>query len=219
MTITISQSLTVNNRAHAGLLLAEKLRRFKDSKTVVIGVSRGGALIGYHLARVLHLPFDVVPCKKINHPANANKSIGSISASEVIIHEDARDIPREYIHRQIVLNQNALKAQQALYKSNQAQGSVENKTVIMVGDVLNSVDAVLAGLRSIKKQRPEKIIIALPAATPEVISRLLREADDVVVLMVENNVQKENFYEEYSLASDEEVKELITNAMKEFHLG
>jgi putative phosphoribosyl transferase len=218
--MTIGQSFTVHNREHAGLLLAEKLRRFKDSKTVVIGVSRPGALIGYHLASALHLPFDFVPCKKINHPSNTNKSIGSISVSEVIIHEDARDIPREYIYRQIVLNQNALKAQQqAPYKSNHAQDSVENKTVIIVGDILNSADAVLAGLRSIKKQKPEEIIVAAPAATPEVISRLLHEADDVVVLTAENNVRKENFYEEYSLTSDEVVKELIIKATKEFQQG
>jgi predicted phosphoribosyltransferase len=217
--MTISQSFTVHNREHAGLLLAEKLRRFKASKTVVIGVSRTGALIGYHLASVLHLPFDVVLCKKINHPSNTYKSIGSISVSEVIIHEDARDIPREYIYRQIVLNQNTLKAQQALYKSNHAQSGVENKTVIIVGDILNSADSVLAGLRSIKKQKPEEIIVAAPAATPEVISRLLREADDVVVLAAENNVWKENFYEEYSLTSDEVIKELIVKAMKEFRQG
>lgn len=217
--MTISQSFKIRNREHAGLLLAEKLRRFKDSQTIVIGVSHGGALIGYHLARALHLPFDVIPCKKINHPADARKTIGSISMNEIIIHEDTHDIPREYIHRQIVMNQNALKTQQAIYKSNQVQRSVMNKTVIIVGDVLNSADAVLASLRSIKKDKPEEIIVAVPAATAEVISRLLHEADDVVVLAIESNVQKENFYEAYSPISDEEVKELIINAMKEFHQG
>jgi putative phosphoribosyl transferase len=219
MVMTHIQSFAVQNREHAGLLLAEKLRRFKDSQTIVIGVSHGGALIGYHLARALHLPFDVVPCKKINHPADPRKTIGSISMNEIVIHEDSRDIPRTYIHRQIVMNQNALKAQQAIYKSNHAEWSVKNKIVIIVGDVLNSVDAVLASLRSIKKRKPEEIIVAMHAATPEVVSRLLREADDVVVLTVENNVQTENFYEQYSLTSDEEVKELIIKAMKEFNQG
>lgn len=169
MTMTISQSFTIQNRKHAGLLLAEKLRRFKGPQTIVIGASHEGALIGYHLASVLHLPFDVIPCKKINHPADTNRSIGSISVNEVIIHEDAHDIPREYIYRQIVMNQNALKAQSAIYKSDQAQWGVNNKTVIIVSDVLTSADAVLASLRSIKKQKPEEIIVAVPAATPEVI--------------------------------------------------
>jgi predicted phosphoribosyltransferase len=214
--MTISQSFTVHNREHAGLLLAEKLGRFKDSQAIVIGVSHGGALIGYHLAKVLHLPFDVVPCKKINHPANAKKTIGSISMSEIIIHEDSRDIPREYISRQIVMSQNAIKAQHAIYKANHIQWSVNNKIVIIVGDVLNSADAVLASVRSIKKHKPEEIIVAVPAATPEVVNQLSHEADDLVVLTVENQVQKENFYEEYSLTSDEEVKELIIKAMKEF---
>lgn len=216
--MTISQSMTAHSREHAGFLLAEKLRRFKDSQTIVIGVSHGGALIGYHLARILHVPFDVVPCKKINHPVSTEKTIGSISMSEVIIHEDAHDIPREYIYRQIVMNQNALKAQQAIYKSNHAQRSVENKTVIIVSDVLNSADAVLASLRGIKKQKPEKIIVAAPAATAEVISRLLRDADDVAVLRVEN-LRQENFYEEYSLINDDEVRELIIKAIEEFNSG
>jgi putative phosphoribosyl transferase len=216
MTMTITQSFSVHNREHAGLLLAEKLRRFKGPKTVVIGASRGGTLIGYHLARALRLPFSVVPCKKINHPANAEKTIGSVSENEVIIHEGAHDIPREYIYRQIVRNQNALKAQQALYKSNHAYPSAKNKTVIIVGDVLNSADAVLASLRTIKKQKPEKIIVAVPSATPEGIARLLRDADEVVVLKVENNVQQENFYEEHSLIKDEEIKELARRTVEEF---
>src|SRR5688572_6598905 len=188
MAMTITQPFTVQNREHAGSLLAEKLRCFKDSKTIVIGVSHGGALIGYHVASVLHLPFDVVPCKKIDHPADTRESIGSISLNEVIIHEDGHDIPREYIRRQIILSQNVLKAQLAFYKPNQVQKNTRNKTVIIVGDVSTNADDVLAAVRGMKKQKPVKIIVALPAATPEVINRLLRDADEVVVLDAERHV-------------------------------
>jgi putative phosphoribosyl transferase len=217
--MTITQSFSVHDREHAGLLLAEKLRRFKDTKTIVIGASRGGAVIGYHLARVLHLPFGVMPCKKITNPANSRRTIGSVSEKDVIIHEEAHDIPQEYIYRQIIRNQNALKAQQALYKSNFAYDVnhiIKDKIVILVGDVLSSADAVLASIKTIKKQKPEKIIVAVPAATQDGIARLLRDADEVAVLKIENHVQLENFYEEHSLIKDEDVKELVVRAVDKF---
>jgi predicted phosphoribosyltransferase len=217
--MTITQSFSVQDREHAGLLLAEKLRRFKDTRTIVIGASRGGAFIGYHLARVLHLPFSFVPCKKITHPANSRRTIGSVSEDEVIIHEEAHDIPKEYIYRQIVRNQNALKAQQSLYKSNRScdiSHIIKDKIVILVGDVLSSADAVLASIKTIKKQNPEKIIVAVPAAAQDRIVRLLRVADEVAVLKVENNVQQENFYEEHSLIKDEDVMELVIRTVDKF---
>jgi putative phosphoribosyl transferase len=217
--MTITQSFSVHDREHAGLLLAKKLRRFKNTKTIVIGASRGGAFIGYHLAKVLHLPFSVVPCKKITHPADSRKTIGSVSENEVIIHEEAHDIPKEYIYRQIIRNQNVLKAEQTLYTSNRGcdiSHIIKDKIVILVGDVLNSADTVLASIKTIKKQNPEKIIVAVPAATQDGIARLLRDADEVAVLKIENNAQRENFYEEYSLIKDEDVKELVNRAVDKF---
>jgi putative phosphoribosyl transferase len=210
------QSFALRNREHAGLLFAEKLRRFSDSETLVIGLSNTSAETAFYLAVFLNLPFDVIPCTRIDHPANTKKSLGSITADEVVIHELAHDIPREYLSRQIAMTQRILKAQMAIYKVNPAPQVVSHTAVIVVGDILDSADAVLASIKSIKRHAPLQIVVAVPAATPQVVRQLLDEVDEVVVLTDESRAQLDNVFEEDPDMDDQAVKELFRKSMKRF---
>lgn len=210
--VTISQSFAVNDRKEAAFLLAEKLLHLKDTEAVIIAVSHGGAVIGYHLAKRLRLPFEVALCKKLMHPGDKEKSIGSISADEVIIHDDEHNIPRDYIYHQIILNQNAIKAQRAYYGPVLKPLAVRDRCIVVVVDTLVSHDSVIASLKSLRKQGPKEIIVASSLATPEAISKLSFKADDVVILAAENDIKPRKFYQEHPTISDEDVKTLITKA-------
>ena len=61
------------NRKHAAFLFAERLREHANSDAIIVAVHGGGIHIGYHLAELLHLPLEVIPCKKIMHPADDEK--------------------------------------------------------------------------------------------------------------------------------------------------
>jgi putative phosphoribosyl transferase len=215
----LNQSITIRNRRQAAHLLADKLSAYKNSNAIVVAIPYGGVPVGYQLAKELHLQFDVVPCKKIGHPADSKKSIGSVSVDEVVINEGVEDIPCDYICHQIILNQNALKAQQIFFNTNTAPLDVKGKTIILVDDVLSNADTVMACLKSIKKHQPEKIIVAAPVATQEAASQLYFKAGDLVLLSVDNNMRAETFYEEHLHIKDEEVRDLILKAMKEFNQG
>jgi predicted phosphoribosyltransferase len=82
--------------------------------------------------------------------------------------------------------------------------------------VLVSADAVLASLKSIKRNAPVQVIVAVPAATPHVVRQLLDEVDEVVVLTDEGRVQLDNIFEEDSDMDDQAVKELFRKSMKSF---
>ncbi len=58
------------NREEAGLLLAEKLKEYHGTDSVVLAVPRGGVPVGYEIARELSIPLDIVLSKKIGHPGN-----------------------------------------------------------------------------------------------------------------------------------------------------
>lgn len=202
-----------NNRKQAGTLLANKFLHLKDEDTVVIAVPYGGAVVGYHLASALSLPFEVLPCERIDDPGDRRRSIGSISPDDVIIHDDGHDIPRDYLYRQIMINQNALKLKKLFYNGLRPPSKIAGATVILVGDVVGDADSLLACLRTVRNQKASKIIVAATVVTPEAFAQLSACSDEVVLLRIESDVRIENVYEEQSCVKDEDVKELVIQAM------
>ena len=71
---------------------------------------------------------------------------------------------------------------------------------------------MLACLRSIRNQRPEKIIVAVPVANSKAAHEVERESDDFVYLLMPARVEAaEAFYEYLPAVTDEEVKILLSN--------
>ena len=88
------------DRTEAGLLLAEKLKKYKGQPGVVLAVPRGGVPVAYEVARKLGLPLELILTKKIGHPMNKEYAIGAASLADhfVIPHEQVSD---EYIHEEL----------------------------------------------------------------------------------------------------------------------
>ncbi len=206
----INPLLKFKDRADAAQLLANKLKGYKDKTgVVVIAILAGGVPIGYHLADLLNLPFDIIPCKKINHPSKIGKSIGSVTLNEVNIHDDM-DIPGDYTHHQIRQIQNELKARYKLYMQDRKPLSLKGKTVILVDDRLKTGDTMLACLRSIKKQKPSKIIVAVPVTTLAASHQIIGEVDDFICVVKTFDFQHtDDFYENLPRVSEREVKKFL----------
>ena len=69
---------------------------------------------------------------------------------------------------------------------------------------------MLATLKTIRKQVPEKIIVAVPNVTPEATRSIAPEIDEIIYLTIEpNNPVTDNLYAEFPEVSDEEVMTLL----------
>ncbi|RAW02564.1 phosphoribosyltransferase family protein [Pseudochryseolinea flava] len=207
----LDHTFVAHDRRHAGMQLADKLSEFKNSNAIVVAVSQSGAVIGYYIAQQLGLPFEVCLCKAIEHPANRRQTLGSISADAVLMHSDSYGIPRDYIHHQIILNQSILKSQRQFYRVDRML-DVRERKVILVGETFLTMDSLAASLHEIRRQRPEKVVVAAAACTPEVASELARCTNDVTFLVVEHNIKTEKLYHQYSTIDDKAVKYLLRMA-------
>ena len=58
------------DRYQAGQLLAQELLKYEGENGIVLGIPRGGVVIGYPIANALDFPLDVILSKKIGHPMN-----------------------------------------------------------------------------------------------------------------------------------------------------
>lgn len=204
------------NRKHAAFLLGERLMEHKDSDAVIVAVPGGGIHIGYHLARLLNLPLEVIPCKKLKHPADTNKTIGAVSLDCVIVHEDDNSIPQDYIYHQIQLLQHVIRGQHDKFNQGHVQSPLKGRTIILADDLLLTGDTLLTTIRTIRKYQPEKIIIAVPNVTPEATRSIADEIDEIIYLTIEpNNPATGNLYAEFPEVSDEEVIELLQQIRNE----
>jgi predicted phosphoribosyltransferase len=194
----------LHDRVQAASLLAERLTAYKNTDAVVLAIPSGGFVVAYHLAKSLNLHLDVIPCGKIKHPSG-QADIGSVSLDEVIITDSSRDLPQDYIHHQVVLLQHALQAKDKFYRGDRPPENLMGKTVILVDDLLLSSHTILACLKTIDKQQPDKIIVAVPVIAQVVHREIAPAVDDLVFLMMEN----ESVYENFDAVEEEEVKSLL----------
>lgn len=201
------------DRHHAAQLLAEKLGSYHDGNAIAIGIPRGGAQLAFHLADFLNLPFDVQPCAELPHPSPSAHAVGAVSLDGVDLEEDVKDIPRDYIYHQVATLQRSAYSRYKFYRNCKKQTDLFGKIVILTDDMMQSGTKAVACIRSIRKQNPQKIILAVPVASVNAIKHAMTEADDVVYLY---SVSRTNslaaFYDYLPKVSDDEVKEFFRKA-------
>jgi putative phosphoribosyl transferase len=193
------------NRIEAGLLLAAKLRKYKNDPGIVLAVPRGGVPVAYAVAKELGFPIEVILTKKIGHPMNKEYAIGAASLTDYFIvpHEN---ISEEYIQQEVERIRSRLKEMYKIFMGDMEPESLEGKTVIVIDDGIATGNTLMGTVNVLRKSKPGKIIIGVPVASKSAIQKLSKEVDEVVaVLIPEEFYGVGAFYEDFEQVSDEEV--------------
>jgi predicted phosphoribosyltransferase len=193
------------NRTDAGKQVAQRLLDYKNQEGVVLAVPRGGVVIGFEVAKALDWPMDLLLIKKLGHPKNKEYAIGAASLTDKVIvpHSEVSD---EYIENETRKVRERLKEMRFKFLGDQAFIQIEEKVVIIVDDGIATGNTILASIELLKKQKPKKIIIAVPVAPERAVETLRKEVDELIVLDVpESFYGIGQFYEDFTQVSDEEV--------------
>jgi predicted phosphoribosyltransferase len=201
------------NAEKAGRTLAGKLSEYRNSNAIVVAVPRGGVPLGFEIAQILHLPLELMLCKRIRHPGIYNDSIGSISLEDVIVSDAEQTIPQDYLHHLIARMKNELKSTAEFYYDSHSPIPFEERVIILVDDFLKSGHTLTACLETIKKKGPEKIIVALAFASREGLMEIAHYADELIVLKkIDDPFVLENLRQHLPVVTEKEVKELLVKA-------
>jgi putative phosphoribosyl transferase len=194
-----------HDRIEAGLLLAAKLKKYKNDAGVVLAVPRGGVPVAYAVAKELGFPMDVIFTKKIGHPMNKEYAIGAASLSDYfVIPRD--DVSPGYIETELQKVRSRLKEMYVRFMGDQEPEPLEGKTVIVVDDGVATGNTLLATVNVLRKSKPAKIVIGVPVASESAIEKLSKEVDEMVVVTVPEVFYGVGaFYENFEQVSDEEV--------------
>src|SRR5262249_56610968 len=71
------------DRRDAARRLAARLACYRSDDLVVLGVQRGGMVVGGEVARALHAPLDVVVVRKLRAPRAPGPAIGAIAGGGI----------------------------------------------------------------------------------------------------------------------------------------
>ena len=206
--MVLPRNAIFQDRKHAAYHLAERLREYAGDDSVVVAVSGGGVEVALPVAHALELPVEVIPCRKLKHPADENRTIGAVSVSAVVVHEDDNDIPQDYLYHQIRLLQHAIKGQQKELGRGSLKDAVAGKLVILIDDVLMTGDSVLACVRSLRPFGPSEIILAVPIVTPDGARAVASDLKSMIYLTIEGQPVGK-LYADFPDVSDEQVIALM----------
>lgn len=193
------------DRIEAGILLATKLKKYKNDKGIVLAVPRGGVPVAYAVARELNFPVELFLTKKIGHPANKEYAIGAASLNDYFIvpHEN---ISEEYIQKELIVIRRRLKEMYRKFMGDREPESLEGKTIIVIDDGIATGNTLLGTVNVLRKSKPGKIVIAAPVASESAVNKLSTEVDEVIaVLIPEIFYGVGAFYEDFGQVTDEEV--------------
>ncbi|HEX7336334.1 MAG TPA: phosphoribosyltransferase [Gemmatimonadales bacterium] len=177
--------MTFQDRSDAGRRLADALEQYRDDNPVVLGLPRGGVVVGYEIARALDAPLDVLVVRKLGAPGAEEFAIGAIAPGATVLNRElvaALRVPREYLARIIAREVAELARRERVYRGRGAPVEVAGRTVILVDDGLATGATAQAAVESLRRRGPQKIVFAAPVCSVEGSKALEQVADAVVCL-------------------------------------
>ena len=207
---------TFRNRTEAGRLLAKRLKPTyaNRSDVLVLGLTRGGVPVAYEVAQVLHAPLDICIVRKLGVPGHEELAMGAIATGGIMVLNE--ELVRSLRISQKALAQVATREQQELerrnriYRGDRREPDLSHGTIILVDDGIATGSTMKAAISTIKQQRPERIIVAVPVAPPDVCQELKEEVDEVVCLLTPEWLYALGlWYDDFSPTTDAEVRHLL----------
>ncbi len=197
------------DRAVAGERLAEALVGRVRGPALVLGIPRGGVIVAATVARRLGAPLDVVVPRKVGAPGNPELAVGAVAEGvEVIDHRalyrlgfDAGAVGAE-VARQTA---EVIRRTQA-YRAGRPPLELAGRVSVLVDDGVATGWTVVAAARWCRRNRAERVVVAVPVGPPDLEHRLGAEVDDVVVLeRPEPYLAVGQAYTRFDQVSDEQV--------------
>jgi len=203
------------NRQHAALELIPLLSQYKDDKSVVLAVPRGGVPIGAIIAKHYHFPLELLMTKKIGHPSNPEFAIGAVSLEDYII-DERQNISKSYIEENVKSIRKNLEERYKQFMGDHKPINLENKTVIIVDDGIATGNTILSSIAMLRKKKPNKIVVAVPVAPPETVRKIRNVVDDLICPYTPESFFGVGYhYLDFTEVSDDEVIQLIKESSLE----
>ena len=208
-----------SDRVDAGKRLASELKDFAGKDAIVLTIPRGGVVVGYEIAKALHLPLDVIIPRKIGAPYNPELAIGAMTEDGTIILDKGLvsylGVPESYIKAESEHQKNEIERRLRMYRQDEPYPDLKGKDVIVVDDGIATGSTMKAALASVKNRGAKTVTVAVPVGPPSTINELKQQADRVICPYTPEYFEAiGQFYGDFSQTTDEEVIQMLNESKR-----
>lgn len=207
------------DRGDAGRKLAKLLREYTGLPNVVFALPRGGLPVALEVAKALGAPLDLALVRKIGLPFCPELAMGAIMDGEppVIVRNEeviaAHEISEKDFQVCCQRELREIRRRQHLYLGDRPNRNISGMTAFIVDDGLATGATMRTAIKGLRLRHPERIVVAVPVASVDVLPLLRREADEVVCLETPVDFQAVGLhYRSFPQLTDEDVLDALAKA-------
>ncbi|MFL6297925.1 MAG: phosphoribosyltransferase, partial [Actinomycetes bacterium] len=199
------------DRAEAGRVLADRLTKYAGSPDVVVlALPRGGVPVGFQVAQSRGAPLEVLPVRKLGVPGREELAMGAIASdgTQVINQQMVRElgIAEDKLQAVAAAEHQELERRECTYRAQRPRPELTGKVVIVVDDGLATGATMWAAVAAIRRQRPARVVVAVPVAAASTCQALEQAADEVICASTPALfVAVGQAYRDFGQTTDEEV--------------
>jgi putative phosphoribosyl transferase len=200
------------DRSDAGRRLADCLAELPRDGLVVLGLPRGGVVVACEVATALGVPLDVILVRKLGAPFQPELAMGAIGEDgvRVVDEEVARRVRASDFAAVEARERDELTRRARRFRGGRERVSLVGCTALIVDDGIATGSTARAACAVARAHGAPRIVVAAPIASRGAVSRLHRDADEVIVLDQPEAFRAiGEFYDDFSQTTDEEVTEIL----------
>jgi len=185
-------------------ILRNKLNKLPYDEVLLLGIPRGGIIVGDIIAKKFGFYLDIVIPKRIVSPHNREISIGAIMKDNTTYFNNLLikklGITAAYLNLE---KENQLREieKSEILLGQQINGElIKEKNIILVDDGVATGSTLIVSSRWIKKNKPKNLIILTPVCPKPVLKLLKEEADyieSIIAPSLKNFTTIEGFYHNF----------------------
>ncbi len=220
-------TILFTDREDAGRRLAEHLKGRHYLRPLVLAIPRGGIEVALPIAQALDAELDVVLARKLRAPSQSELALGALSESgEVYMNPQFIGLSgglKAYLQEERAHQAAEIERRVQLFRAVRPKAPIAGRSVIVADDGIATGATLIAALRSVRAQGPQRLIVAVPVAPAECLPGIRELCDELVCLHALQEFWAVGMhYERFEPVSDERVMEglaehLASHAVVEGH--
>jgi putative phosphoribosyl transferase len=216
------------DRKDAAEQLAKKLEQWLEKNrtseeqqnydsAIILAIPRGGVVIGDILSSILDIKLDIVVSRKIRAPGNPELAIGAVMPDgRYFLNHDIVNmlkVTQRYIEAEVDAQKREIENRLLFLRGNKDyDNELNDKIVILVDDGIATGSTIFAAAKWINNnQKCRELIVAVPVAPPDTISKLKKEVSDKVIVLYSPELFSAvgQFYKNFEQVTDDKVREIM----------
>lgn len=204
------------DRSDAGRRLAKALSSYKDRHPVVLALPRGGVPVAAEVAAALDAPLDLILVRKIGVPTQPELAMGAVvdgAAPIVVRNEEVIELSgttADEFDAACARELAEIERRRQLYIGERARAEIADQVVIVIDDGIATGATTRAALQAIRNRKPKELVLAVPVAPPDTITKLRGEVDALICLETPELFGAIGyFYRDFRQVSDQEVVAIL----------